>query len=205
VTLNLLSVFVPTFFFVSITPGMCMTLAMTLGMTVGVRRALWMMVGELAGVGLVVVLTAIGVATILLSYPSAFLVLKYAGGAYLAYLGVQMWLSKGKMAIKMEEEVKPASKIELVTQGFLTAVSNPKGWAFFVALLPPFLSADSSLLSQLSILVSIILVLEFMCLLIYAAGGRSMKSLLMKNGNVKAMNRIAGTLMLMVGVWLAFG
>ena len=52
---SLLSVFVPTFFLVSLTPGMCMTLAMTLGMTQGVKRTLWMMVGELLGVGLVAV------------------------------------------------------------------------------------------------------------------------------------------------------
>ena len=45
-----LAVFIPTFFFVSITPGMCMTLAMTLGMSIGVRRTLWMMIGELLGV-----------------------------------------------------------------------------------------------------------------------------------------------------------
>ena len=49
----LLTVFVPTFFFVSITPGLCMTLAMTMGMTIGVRRALWMMAGELVGLAVV--------------------------------------------------------------------------------------------------------------------------------------------------------
>ena len=52
-SLSVLSVFVPTFFLVSLTPGMCMTLAMVLGMTQGVKRALWMMLGELVGVGLV--------------------------------------------------------------------------------------------------------------------------------------------------------
>ena len=45
----LLSAFVPTFMFVSLTPGMCMTLSMTLGLTIGVKRTLWMMVGELVG------------------------------------------------------------------------------------------------------------------------------------------------------------
>lgn len=51
----LLGLFIPTFFFVSITPGMNMTLALTLGMSVGYRRTLWMMVGELLGVALVAV------------------------------------------------------------------------------------------------------------------------------------------------------
>lgn len=204
-SLAILSAFIPTFFFVSITPGMCMTLAMTLGMTIGVKRALWMMFGELAGVASVATLSAIGVAALLLNYPSVFLVLKYLGGAYLAYIGIQMWLSKGKMAIKMESEEEPASRIDLISQGFVTAIANPKGWAFFVALLPPFLDASRPLASQLVILISVILILEFSCLLIYAAGGRTLKSLLMQSGNVRIMNRIAGTLMVGVGAWLAVG
>lgn len=204
-SLGLLSVFVPTFFFVSITPGMCMTLAMTLGMTIGVRRSLWMMVGELAGVGLVATLSAVGVAALLLNYPAIFTVFKYLGGAYLAYIGVQMWLSRGKMAIKADDEGRQASIFELMSQGFITAIANPKGWAFFVALLPPFLNPEQSLANQLVSLVAIILTLEFCCLLIYACGGRTMRSMLMKSGNVRIMNRIAGTLMIGVGIWLALG
>ncbi len=53
VNLALMGAFIPTFLFVSVTPGMCMTLAMTLGMTQGVRRTLWMMWGEMLGVALV--------------------------------------------------------------------------------------------------------------------------------------------------------
>jgi threonine/homoserine/homoserine lactone efflux protein len=202
----LLTVFVPTFFFVSITPGLCMTLAMTMGMTIGVRRALWMMAGELIGVALVAILAAVGVAALLLNYPTAFNAFKIMGGLYLGFIGVQMWLSRGKMAIKTDvSNDKHASRAELAVQGFMTAVSNPKGWAFFVALLPPFLSRDSSLFNQLLILVSIILVLEFMCLLIYASGGVTLRSILMKNSNVRVMNRIAGSLMIGVGLWLAVG
>ena len=67
----ILAVFIPTFFFVSITPGMCMTLAMTLGMSVGVRRTLWMMAGEVIGVALVAIAAVVGVASIMLNYPSA--------------------------------------------------------------------------------------------------------------------------------------
>lgn len=182
-----------------------MTLAMTLGMSIGVKRALWMMLGELTGVGLVATLSAVGVATLLLNYPTVFTVFKYLGGTYLFYLGVQMWLSRGKMALKAEEDGKRASAAELVSQGFLTAIANPKGWAFFVALLPPFLNPAAPLAGQLLVLIAIILSLELICMLIYASGGRTMRSVLMKSGNVRVMNRVAGTLMLGVGVWLAFG
>ena len=201
----MLSVFIPTFFFVSVTPGMCMTLAMTLGMSIGLRRSLWMMLGELTGVGLVAALAAMGVAALLLNYPLLFTVFKYVGGVYLAYVGVQMWRSRGKMALTQEPKANQISVWGLISQGFVTAIANPKGWAFFVALLPPFLDPTQPLPQQLVSLIAIILMLEFMCLLIYASGGRTLRKLLMQNGNVKIMNRIAGSLMLGVGVWLALG
>ena len=201
----LLSVFVPTFFFVSVTPGMCMTLAMTLGMSIGVKRALWMMLGELTGVGLVATLSAVGVAALLFNYPDVFTLFKYVGGLYLLYLGIQMWLSKGRMALKHQEDGPGATRAQLIAQGFITAIANPKGWAFFVALLPPFIDAAQPLAAQLTSLIAIILTLEFGCLLIYASGGRTLRTLLMQSGNVRIMNRIAGTLMAGVGLWLALG
>ncbi|MGY0399225.1 MAG: LysE family translocator [Ostreibacterium sp.] len=202
----ILVAFVPTFLFVSITPGLCMTLAMTMGMTIGFRRTLWMMMGELAGVGLVAILTVIGGATMILKYPSIFHVLKYAGGMYLMYIGINMWLSRGKMVLSMDKKVRIlSSRITLMAQGFMTAISNPKGWAFFIALLPPFIDTTKPMVWQLIILISFILLIEFSCLCFYCGGGRAMRQFLQDATNVRLLNRIAGTLMIGVAVWLAFG
>lgn len=206
IKLSLLSVFVPTFLFVSLTPGMCMTLSMVLGMTQGVKRTLWMMAGELVGVGLVALAAGAGVAALMLRQPELFALFKWVGGVYLGYLGVMMWRSRGRMAIPLENvELPRASRGQLALQGFVTAVANPKGWAFFVALLPPFLDASRSLGGQLAILIAIILLIEFLCLLLYAAGGKGLRRVLGESGNVRLLNRIAGTLMVGVGVWLALG
>jgi homoserine/homoserine lactone efflux protein len=203
---SVLLVFIPTFFFVSATPGMCMTLALTLGMTVGVRKSMCMMVGELVGVGLVASAAIIGVAAILLSHPQLFLVLKTGGAIYLFYLGVQMWRSRGKLAIPDDiSEERPVSFYMLANQGFLTAIANPKGWAFFIALLPPFINAENALFPQASLLISIILIFEFICLMLYATGGQTLRKALLNKGNVVLMNRISGSLMMGVGVWLALG
>lgn len=205
--LALLAAFVPTFTFVSLTPGMCMTLSMTLGITIGFRRTLWMMLGELTGVGLVAVLSVIGVAAIMLSAPWAFQAFKLGGGLYLAWLGVQMWRSKGKMAIpeSIDTQRQEISRRMLMTQGFVTAVANPKGWAFFMVLLPPFIDESLPLPGQLSVLVMLILLIEWCSLMVYAAGGKSLSLLLRKSQNVRVMNRISGSLMLFVAIWLAFG
>ncbi len=201
---SVLTVFVTTFFFVSATPGMCMTLSMTLGMTIGLRRTFWMMWGELAGVGLVSVAAVVGVAAVLLNYPTVFLILRYASGGYLCYLGIQMWRSKGKMAIGTNGSSRAdSSGMELAIQGFVTAIANPKGWAFMISLLPPFIDTDSPLAPQMMVLLVIILSIEFCCLTIYASGGKTLRRLLEKKNTVQVMNRIAGTLMLGVGIWLA--
>ncbi|PID62198.1 MAG: threonine transporter RhtB [Gammaproteobacteria bacterium] len=202
---TLLAAFVPTFLFVSITPGMCMMLAMTMGMTIGFKRSLFMMLGELVGVGLVAGASVIGVAAMMLRYPEFFVVLKYGGGAYLAYLGVNLWLSRGKMAIDLTEENSAPAALALMSQGFITAIANPKGWAFFIALLPPFIDIDKTLAPQLSLLVSMILVLEFGCLCLYSAGGNVMRRFLQRAENVRLLNRLAGTMMLGVALWLAMG
>ena len=204
--LSLLSLFIPTFFFVSATPGLCMTLALTLGMTIGVRRTLWMMAGELVGVALVVLATHAGVAAVMLEYPELFIMFKILGGVYLAYLGLQLWHSKGKMALTTDIEISPRmSRKQLVSQGFVTAIANPKGWAFFIALLPPFIDYQQPTGGQISILLLIILLLEFVCLIAYASGGRALSRCLQNRANVKVLNRIAGSLMLGVSLWLALG
>lgn len=207
-TLNptLLGVFIPTFFLVSLTPGMCMTLSLTLGMTIGVRRTFWMMAGELLGVGLVAAAAVVGVATLMLRYPVAFELFKYVGGGYLAYLGVQMWRSRGKLAINLDcPQQQQVTGMALAVQGFVTAVANPKGWAFFIALLPPFINDQQPMLPQLVVLLGLILLIEFCCLVLYASGGRTLSLFLQQRGNVRLLNRIAGSLMIGVGIWLAFG
>ncbi|MEL7613771.1 LysE family translocator [Vreelandella titanicae] len=201
-----LSVFAPTFLFVSLTPGMCMTLAMVLGMTQGVKRTLWMMVGELLGVGLVAAAAGAGVAALMLRQPELFVLFKWVGGAYLGYLGIMMWRSRGRMAIPSELDAgPPASPLQLAMQGFVTAVANPKGWAFFMVLLPPFLDSSRPLPGQLSLLIAVILTIEFVSMLVYATGGKTLRNVLGKSGNVRLLNRIAGTLMIGVGLWLALG
>jgi len=181
-----------------------MTLAMTLGMSIGVRRTMWMMIGELIGVAIVAISAVLGVASIMLNYPDIFDLLKWVGGAYLAYIGVNMWRSKGKMSIG-ENKQSDVSRYSLFTQGLVTAIANPKGWAFMISLLPPFISVDRDVAPQLIVLLSVIMLTEFTSMMAYATGGKSLRIFLSQGNNIKWMNRIAGSLMVGVGFWLALG
>ena len=181
-----------------------MTLAMTLGMSVGVRRTSYMMLGELLGVATVALASVLGVAAVLLQSPQVFTLMKIAGAMYLVWLGVNMFRSKGKLAIHDRiDSTTDVSRWSLFSQGLLTAVANPKGWAFMVSLLPPFINPELAFTPQVSVLICIILFSELICMLIYATGGKNIGRLLKNKNNVKNVNRFSGLLMMLVGVWLA--
>jgi threonine/homoserine/homoserine lactone efflux protein len=178
---------------------------MTLGISVGYRKTLWMMWGELLGVAIVAVAAVLGVAKIMFSYPEIFTFLKVFGAAYLTYIAYNMWHAKGKLAIDTNKEIVKVSKQGLLQQGFITAVSNPKGWAFMVSLLPPFINSQQSLAPQLIILVAIILLSEFICMTLYATGGKTLARYLTKNNKISHLNKISACLMFIVAVWLLLG
>jgi len=203
IDITLLSLFIPTFFMVSLTPGMCMTLAMSLGITIGVRKTFWMMYGELLGVAAVAIASVLGVATVMAKFPQLFQGFKILGALYLAYVGINMWRAKGKLASSSEQYLQTIKKRTLFQQGFFTAIANPKGWAFMISLLPPFISQTLPLTPQLSILVTVILISEFVCMTLYATGGKSIGKVLTQRNNVQLLNKISGSLMILVAIWLA--
>lgn len=196
----LLLAFCASFFLIAISPGLCMTLAMTLGISVGVRRSLWMMLGELTGIALVGGAALIGVGTLLSQMPVAFRIAKILGASYLLWTAVRTWRSPADVSV--DGIAKRTSAGGLVSQGFITAIANPKAWAFFAALLPPFLNHEKPLLQQIVVLLGAMLTIEFICLLIYAQGGRSLSGYLRYRGLGQWLNRVAACMMILVAVWL---
>jgi threonine/homoserine/homoserine lactone efflux protein len=201
----ILAVFIPTFFLISITPGMCMSLAMTLGMTIGVKKTMFMMIGEVVGVALVAVLSVLGVATLMIQHPSLFSIVKWFGGAYLIYLGFRMYKTKVYIDLEPSLILNQLHPQNLILQGFTTAIANPKGWAFMISVLPPFIDLNKPLSIQLFVLVILIMTSELVCMLIYANGGKWLRKFLNKSDRAQWINTIGGALLIVIGIWLAFG
>ena len=193
--------FCASYFLIALSPGLCMTLSMSLGISIGVRRTLWMMLGEVVGIALVGAAAMAGVAAMLLGAPQVFAAFKIAGAAYLWWTAWLTWHAP-VTALAATRRVTPAA---LCTQGFVTAVSNPKAWAFNMALLPPFINPLQPLAPQMAVLLALMVIIEFSCLLIYAQGGRSLSELLLRRGQAHWLNRIAAILMVGVAFWLLLG
>ena len=195
-----LSAFAFSFFLIAISPGLCMSLAMALGIRIGVRRTLWMMLGELVGIALVAMAALFGLAALLLSAPQAFAVAKLAAAAFLLWAAVGAWRSPTELADAAR--ARALSRGQLVAQGFFTATSNPKAWIFFAALLPPFVDPARPLWPQAATLLVLMVLIEFSCLLIYAQGGRMLQTALTRKGWGQWLNRISAALMVGIAIWL---
>ena len=127
---------------------------------------------------------------------------KYLGGSYIIFLGVKNWFAKVDIEFTMEKNKNYRSNFNLVLQGFASSFFHPKAWTFLAVFLSSFIKKDLDLLPQVGFLLSILLVIETNSLIIYAAGGKALQKILRKKNNIRLINFISGTLLVMVGLWL---
>jgi threonine/homoserine/homoserine lactone efflux protein len=107
----------------------------TRSLSQGRAAGLVSMLGVNSGALLHTVAAALGLSAILVSSALAFSVVKYAGAAYLIYLGVRQFFTKGAFE---NIELKQDSLSRIFTQGVVVSVLNPKLALFFFAFLPQF-------------------------------------------------------------------
>jgi threonine/homoserine/homoserine lactone efflux protein len=74
-----------------------------------------------------------------------------------------------------------------------------------MALLPPFIDSQLAFWPQLLVLISIILLLEFLSMLMYASGGKALALFLTRANRVQYLNRIGASLMFGVALWMLLG
>jgi threonine/homoserine/homoserine lactone efflux protein len=123
-------------------PGPNMIFIVTRTAAQDLRAGLASALGVEAGTLLHIALAGIGVAALVAASPVAFTVVKYAGVAYLVFLGVQALRSKAGPGA---ETVRPASPARLFLDGALINALNPKVVLFFLAFLPQFVRSESEL------------------------------------------------------------
>lgn len=131
----------------ALTPGPNSLLALTHGGLYGARMALATILGGVVGFSTLIALAMFGLSALLKTAPNALLALKWIGGAYLIWLGVQLWRSPPMNLILADSGVRPSTS-RLFRQGLLSALSNPKVILFYGAFLPQFVDPQRGLAVQ---------------------------------------------------------
>ena len=152
------------------TPGPSQLLMLSNSGAHGFHRALATAAGDLSANALQMLAAGLGLAALIAASATALSVIKWAGVAYLVWLGVRMIL-RAKPDDPLTGERKPRVGIgSLWLQGFLTSAANPKAVVFFAALFPQFISADLPFWPQLLILSATYIAIDGLFLSGYGLG-----------------------------------
>jgi homoserine/homoserine lactone efflux protein len=143
----------------SLSPGPNGLLALTHGALHGRRRALYTIFGGAFGFTVVIALSLFGIGALLKTSLVWLAVLKWVGGAYLVWLGIQVWRSP-PIGLEVRGAAQPRASWSLFRQGALSALTNPKGVLFFAAFLPQFIDPARSLVIQFVVMAGTFAVVE---------------------------------------------
>ncbi len=181
-----------------------MILALSHGVKYGAKNAIATALGNCAASFFQAVVSIAGLGALLVASETAFLIVKYAGAAYLVWLGVGMFFSdKLKIEDKNSSGKEVPSFKKRFMQGFWVAAGNPKAIVFFSALFPQFISTHQAGIQHFALLLGLLTVIAFGCMMIYATGGSKLKDIFKGSAIGNHMNKVFGTSFVGLGVGLA--
>lgn len=183
----------------SLSPGPNSLLALTHGALHGRRRALFTVFGGACGFVILMALSMFGIGALLQSSLVWLTVLKWLGGAYLVWLGVQVWRSP-PISLQHDATAMPRSGASMFGQGALSALTNPKGILFFAAFLPQFIDPSRNLPLQFVVMAGTFALIEVATEVLLASAAQRISPWLKRVG--RRFNQVCGGLFVAIGVAL---
>jgi homoserine/homoserine lactone efflux protein len=191
-------------FLISLSPGAGAIACMAAGMRFGFVRAVWNVLGLIAGLQVVLVLVATGLGALLAASTIAFTIVKWLGVAYLVWLGVAQWRAPAHV-VDPDAVGKGlgGTRRQLFWRGMLVNATNPKAIVFMLAVLPQFIDPARPLLAQYAACGATLGFTDLIVMSGYTAFAAKALRLLRKPQQIRAMNKTFGGLLVAMGALLA--
>lgn len=141
----------------------------------------------------------LGISALLNVWGPALTVLKWVGGAYLIWLGIQLWRAPG-VQLRPTPDMLQLPRARMFSQGLLAAISNPKALLFYGAFLPQFIDPARSLFMQFLIMTATFAVIEFLVEYVLARLAHRVRPWLERSG--RRFNKMCGGLFAAMGAAL---
>lgn len=189
---------------ISFTPGAGAINTMSNSLNAGFRRSMWGILGQQAALVIHVVIVALGVGVLVARSPTAFNVIRYAGAAYLVYLGVRQFLSQPNLAEEQTAALRNEPAWSIFRRGLWVNLLNPKAIVFFLAFMPQFIRTEQPLLPQYLILTATIVGIDILVMwFFFAAAARSFQRFTQTTRGQLVLSKVFGVLFVGVGILLA--
>lgn len=191
---------------ISFTPGAGAINTMSNALNQGWRRSLWGVLGQQAALIVQVVIVAAGVGLLVSQSPVLFNVIRYAGAAYLVFLGVRLMLTRPEPDETGVSKVQPReSAWSLFRRGFWVNLLNPKAIVFFLAFVPQFIRPDQDQLPQYAILIATVVVVDILVMwFFFAAAAKPFRRYTRSARGQRVLNTVFGALFVAVAGLLLF-
>ncbi|EPF79842.1 LysE family translocator [Acinetobacter rudis] len=194
-------IFLPACLALNMVLGPNNVLSMMIGAEQGLKPAAIAYLGRFFAFSILILITALGLGTLLAASAQVFLLIKFIGAAYLLWIGYQLLRSKSE-TLDHTSQTPPQDFKTLIIKDFNIAIANPKAILIFTAFFPQFIQLDHYWADFFTLGVSF-LCLEFFAVLCYAILGAKLITVL-KRENLGLINKASGVLMIVFGFALAF-
>lgn len=190
---------------ISLTPGAGAINTMSNSLSQGWRRSIWGILGQQAALVIHVAIVAAGVGLLVQGSPVLFEIVRYAGVAYLAYLGIRMFLAKPAAAGDADVAFEPERRWSMFRRGLWVNLLNPKAIVFYLAFVPSFIRPDEPQLPQYLVVMATTVIVDLVVMwFFFAAVARPFRKWSATPQGAVMLNRIFGALFLVVAALLVF-
>lgn len=191
---------------ISLTPGAGAINTMSNAMSQGWRRSFWGILGQQLALVAHVIIVAAGVGLLVAGSPLLFDAIRYAGAAYLVYLGARLILVRTDAP---EDDVEPVGRSEgawpMLRRGFWVNLLNPKAIVFFLAFMPQFIRLDQPALPQYAVFIATSVGVDTVVMwFFFAAAARPFRRVTRTPRGRKTLNTVFGVLFIAVAALLLF-
>ena len=181
-------------------PGPVVTLMIANGLRYGTRAALTNILGVQMGLAIVIGVVAVGLTSLMATMGYWFDWVRFAGAAYLVWLGIK--LIRFPVEGVKTDEPPPPPRGGFFLQGFVVLLSNPKVLVFFGAFIPQFMDVNRDHVSQVTLLGVTFMVIAGLTDGLYGLlAGRARTFFSARR--TRLVSRISGGFMVGGGIWLA--
>jgi homoserine/homoserine lactone efflux protein len=192
---------------ISFTPGAGAINTMSNALNHGWRRSIWGIAGQQLALVVHVVIVAAGVGLLVSRSEVLFNGIRYAGAAYLVFLGIRLILAKPAVAEPDEMDTVETREgaWSMVRRGFWVNLLNPKAIVFFLAFIPQFIRLDQPPIPQYVVLIVTVIVVDVLVMWgFFAAAARPFRRLTRSAQGQRALNTVFGVLFIAVAAILVF-
>ncbi|MEI9413635.1 LysE family translocator [Mesorhizobium sp. Cs1321R2N1] len=183
------------------TPGPAMFTVITNGVSRGFLRAFMAGVGVAAGDAVLVTLALLGLVALAQTFEWIFLLLKYAGAAYLIFLGIRMWRASATQPNGSQTAQARLSRFFFL--GASIALGNPKAILFHASIMPLILDLDTLTFVDGLLVVAVVISVNILTMGVYAALAGQASGWFRTPRRMRLMNRFAGSAMMGTGALIA--